>query len=47
LGIRQKGKWDIAILPWDLSFDTPRECGDLFRQQVQVHLLKLGQAYTR
>lgn len=38
LSIRQRGKWDIAILPWDLAFDTARECGDRFRTQVQDHL---------
>jgi hypothetical protein len=41
LGIKQKGKWDIAILPWDRKFDTARECGDLFRKQVQEHLSRL------
>jgi hypothetical protein len=41
LGIKQKGKWDIAILPWDRSFDTARECGDEFRRMVQEHLSKL------
>jgi hypothetical protein len=42
LGITQRGKWDVAILPWDRSFDTSWECGDLFRKQVQEHLNKLA-----
>lgn len=42
LGIKQRGKWDVAILPWDRAFDTAKECGDLFRKQVQEHLAKLG-----
>jgi hypothetical protein len=41
LGIQQRGKWDVAILPWDRTFDTARECGDLFRKLVQEHLNKL------
>jgi hypothetical protein len=44
LGIKQRGKWDIAILPWDMSYDTARECGDLYRKQVQAHLNSLGVA---
>jgi uncharacterized protein YgiM (DUF1202 family) len=38
LGIRQRGKWDVAVLPFDRAFDTARECGDLFRRMVQEHL---------
>jgi hypothetical protein len=41
LGIRQRGKWDIAILPFDMNYDTARECGDLLREQVQEHLIKI------
>lgn len=41
LGITQRGKWDIAILPWDRTFDTSWECGDQFRRQVQEHLDRL------
>jgi hypothetical protein len=41
LGITQRGKWDVAILPWDRSLDTSWECGDQFRKQVQEHLNKL------
>lgn len=38
LGIPQRGKWDIAKLPFDPSFDTARECGDRFRAEVVVKL---------
>lgn len=31
LGVKQKGKWDIAILPFDQSLNTPRKVGDAFR----------------
>jgi N-acetyl-anhydromuramyl-L-alanine amidase AmpD len=34
LGITQRGKWDIARLPWDARYDTPRECGDQMRAMV-------------
>jgi hypothetical protein len=34
LGITQRGKWDIARLPWDSRFDIPRECGDQMRAMV-------------
>lgn len=34
LGIQQRGKWDIAILPFDTSFDTAKECGDRLRTEV-------------
>jgi N-acetyl-anhydromuramyl-L-alanine amidase AmpD len=38
LGIRQKAKWDIAILPFAPTFDTARECGDEMRRLVQATL---------
>ena len=38
LGIRQKNKWDVAILPFDRAFDTARECGDRFRAEVAAKL---------
>lgn len=38
LGIKQLGKWDIAILPFDRAFDTARECGDRFRREVQAKM---------
>ncbi|BCH33111.1 hypothetical protein MesoLjLc_50410 [Mesorhizobium sp. L-8-10] len=41
LGIRQRGKWDIAILPFDTAFDTARECGDRFRAEVAAKLARL------
>lgn len=38
LGIAQRGKWDVAKLPFDPSFDTARECGDRFRAEVKGKL---------
>lgn len=38
LGILQRGKWDIAKLPFDPAFDTARECGDRFRAEVKAKL---------
>lgn len=38
LGIQQRGKWDIAKLPFAPDFDTPRECGDRFRAEVAAKL---------
>ena len=35
LNIRQSGKWDIAILAFDRSFDTPRKVGDRLRAEVR------------
>lgn len=34
LGITQRGKWDIARLPWDLSLKGARAIGDKFRDEV-------------
>lgn len=34
LGIKQNGKWDVAILPFDTSFNTARKCGDRLRAEV-------------
>lgn len=38
LGIAQRGKWDIARLPWAANFDTARECGDLLRKMVMENV---------
>lgn len=38
LGIKQRGKWDIAKLPFDPAFDTARKCGDRFRAEVKAKL---------
>lgn len=35
LGILQRGKWDIAILPFARHFDTPREVGDALRYAIR------------
>jgi len=43
LGIQQRGKWDIAVFPFDLCFNTAKKCGDYIRAKVQeglnVHIL--------
>lgn len=41
LGIRQRFKWDVTILPFDRSFDTARECGDRFRAEVAAKMARL------
>jgi N-acetyl-anhydromuramyl-L-alanine amidase AmpD len=38
LGIKQRGKWDIAVLPFNLAFDTAKKCGDAMRGAVQAKL---------
>lgn len=41
LGIKQRGKWDIARLPWDLTIKGATQCGDSFRNLVREHLRTL------
>jgi hypothetical protein len=38
LSITQRGKWDVAVLPFDRAYDSARACGNLFRKMVQDHL---------
>lgn len=38
LGVKQRGKWDITRLPWDLSVNGPIAVGDLFRNATQRRL---------
>lgn len=38
LGITQRGKWDIAILPFDQSYNTAKKVGDRFRAEVAARL---------
>lgn len=38
LGIQQRGKWDIAILPFELSLNTATKVGDAFRAAVKTIL---------
>lgn len=38
LGIKQRGKWDIARLPFDLTVHGAVPCGDLFRAATKVLL---------
>ena len=41
LGIKQRGKWDIARLAFDPSVRGARACGDKLRAEVSEALLKL------
>lgn len=36
LGIKQKGKWDITRLPWDLSVVGHKAVGDLLRAKIKA-----------
>lgn len=38
LGIKQSGKWDIAVLPFDLSTKGARAVGDKLRKKVSEKL---------
>lgn len=38
LGIAQRGKWDIAILPFDQSLNTAKKVGDAFRAATKAVL---------
>jgi hypothetical protein len=40
LGIKQRGKWDIAVLPF-LGLRTAKACGDEMRKRVAAHLAQL------
>ncbi len=38
LGITQRGKWDIARLPFDVTLNTPKKVGDAFRARTAARL---------
>lgn len=38
LGIQQRGKWDIAILPFEPALNTATKVGDAFRAAVKANL---------
>lgn len=38
LGIKQRGKWDIAILAFNGNFNTAKKVGDRFRAEVAAKL---------
>lgn len=38
LGIAQRGKWDIAVFPFNPSLNTAKKCGDFIRAKVQEGL---------
>ena len=40
LGIKQRGKWDIAVLPF-AKLTTAASCGDFMRARVRLHLAML------
>jgi N-acetylmuramoyl-L-alanine amidase-like protein len=40
LGIAQRGKWDIQILPFDQSFNTPAKVGDRMRSEITALAMK-------
>lgn len=40
LGIKQRGKWDIAVLPF-AELKTAKFCGDEMRRRVAAHLATL------
>lgn len=43
LGIKQKAKWDIAVLPWQADkWNTAEKVGNLMRAEVK-HILEKGQ----
>lgn len=42
LGIRQKGKWDISVLPWRSDIRGARAVGDYWRSLVKEAMEKLG-----
>ena len=41
LGIRQRGKWDFTVLPFDTSLRGAKACGDRLRADVKAHVAKL------
>ncbi len=41
LGIKQRGKWDIAVLPF-AGMKTAKDCGDLMRRRVAAYRAALG-----
>lgn len=43
LGIKQNGKWDITVLPWQTDkWNTAEKVGNLMRAEV-LHILKKGE----
>lgn len=40
LGIKQRGKWDIAVLPF-AKLTTAKSCGDFMRARVRLQLAML------
>ena len=41
LGIRQNGKWDITVLPWDDTIQGHRMVGDYIRELTSKYLLEI------
>lgn len=42
LGIKQEGKWDITVLPWDASIRGARQVGDYMRMLLKKEIEKSG-----
>lgn len=42
LGIKQRGKWDIAVLPWRGDIRGARAVGDYWRSLIQAHLDRMA-----
>jgi hypothetical protein len=40
LGIKQKGKWDISVLPFNLKIKGAKAVGDAFRSATKAELLR-------
>lgn len=40
LGIAQRNKWDVAILPFDRKFNTAKKVGDRLRAEVSAALAR-------
>jgi N-acetyl-anhydromuramyl-L-alanine amidase AmpD len=38
LGIKQNGKWDIAVFPFAPEYNTAKKCGDYIRKRVAAGL---------
>lgn len=44
LGVPQRGKWDITVLPWDPRFRGARQVGDYLRMQIREAMGQSGVA---
>lgn len=42
LGIKQRGKWDITVLPWDQKVKGAKAVGDIIRKEVSALTLPVS-----